>query len=119
MPMPMSSECIHFSKTVQRSNQAEVFITFSSIHREPGSGFTPLMEAAASGHEIIVQNLLDHVSLLLHKCALYHSDTELQHNRVLGSRNDWSCLIFIATSVFFYRTLKSMTATLKERLPGL
>ncbi|XP_061765237.1 ankyrin repeat and SAM domain-containing protein 3 isoform X3 [Nerophis ophidion] len=28
--------------------------------REPGSGFTPLMEAAASGHEIIVQHLLDH-----------------------------------------------------------
>lgn len=28
--------------------------------KEPGSGFTPLMEAAASGHEIIVQYLLDH-----------------------------------------------------------
>nr|XP_046232682.1 ankyrin repeat and SAM domain-containing protein 3 isoform X2 [Scatophagus argus] len=27
--------------------------------KEPGSGFTPLMEAATSGHEIIVQNLLD------------------------------------------------------------
>lgn len=37
----------------------------SLIHREPGSGFTPLMEAAASGHEIIVQYLLDHVSRLL------------------------------------------------------
>ncbi|CAJ1080863.1 ankyrin repeat and SAM domain-containing protein 3 isoform X2 [Xyrichtys novacula] len=28
--------------------------------KEPGSGFTPLMEAAASGHEIIVQYLLNH-----------------------------------------------------------
>lgn len=37
-------------------------MTFSTIFREPGSGFTPLMEAAASGHEIIVQYLLDHVS---------------------------------------------------------
>uniref|UniRef100_A0A3Q3VV96 Uncharacterized protein n=1 Tax=Mola mola TaxID=94237 RepID=A0A3Q3VV96_MOLML len=32
------------------------------IKKEPGSGFTPLMEAATSGHEIIVQYLLDHVS---------------------------------------------------------
>lgn len=27
-------------------------------------GYTPLMEAAASGHEIIVQYLLNHVSVL-------------------------------------------------------
>lgn len=31
--------------------------------REPVYGYTPLMEAAASGHEIIVQYLLNHVSL--------------------------------------------------------
>lgn len=31
--------------------------------REPISGFTPLMEAAASGHEIIVQYLLNHASV--------------------------------------------------------
>ena len=31
--------------------------------REPISGFSPLMEAAASGHEIIVQYLLEHVSI--------------------------------------------------------
>lgn len=43
-------------------SDSELFITFSLVHREPGSGFTPLMEAAASGHEIIVQYLLDHVS---------------------------------------------------------
>lgn len=47
-----------------------IFVTFSSIHREPGSGFTPLMEAAASGHEIIVQCLLDHVSMLPFKNML-------------------------------------------------
>lgn len=29
-------------------------------------GFTPLMEAAASGHEIIVQYLLDRVSVCMH-----------------------------------------------------
>lgn len=41
----------------------EGFLTSSSlVRREPLSGFTPLMEAAASGHEIIVQCLLDHVS---------------------------------------------------------
>lgn len=88
MPMPTSSECIHFSETVQRSNQAEVFITFSTIHREPGSGFTPLMEAAASGHEIIVQNLLDHVSFLLHKCALYHS-----RHRATAQRSFWGVVM--------------------------
>lgn len=31
--------------------------------REPVYGYTPLMEAAASGHEIIVQYLLNHVSV--------------------------------------------------------
>lgn len=31
--------------------------------REPISGFTPLMEAAASRHEIIVQYLLSHASV--------------------------------------------------------
>lgn len=45
----------------------EFFMTSSFTHREPGSGFTTLMEAAASGHEIIVQYLLDHVSRF--KCA--------------------------------------------------
>uniref|UniRef100_A0A8D0L2I4 Uncharacterized protein n=1 Tax=Sphenodon punctatus TaxID=8508 RepID=A0A8D0L2I4_SPHPU len=31
--------------------------------KEPVFGYTPLMEAAASGHEIIVQYLLNHVSV--------------------------------------------------------
>lgn len=40
---------------------------FSANHwtlscREPIYGFTPLMEAAAAGHEIIVQYFLNHVS---------------------------------------------------------
>lgn len=47
-----------------------VVIASSRIRREPGSGFTTLMEAAASGHEIIVQYLLDHVSGL----GLYASE---------------------------------------------
>ena len=34
-----------------------------SLSREPVYGYTPLMEAAASGHEIIVQYLLNHVSV--------------------------------------------------------
>lgn len=33
------------------------------LSREPAYGYTPLMEAAASGHEIIVQYLLNHVSV--------------------------------------------------------
>lgn len=33
------------------------------LSREPVYGYTPLMEAAASGHEIIVQYLLNHVSV--------------------------------------------------------
>lgn len=32
-------------------------------------GYTPLMEAAASGHEIIVQYLLNHVSVLTVLCG--------------------------------------------------
>lgn len=32
-------------------------------------GFTPLMEAAASGHEIIVQYLLDHVRVCVCMCT--------------------------------------------------
>lgn len=47
-------------------------VTLSFICREPGSGFTLLMEAAASGHEIIVQYLLDHVSRSPFKSTLAH-----------------------------------------------
>uniref|UniRef100_A0A2K6D843 Ankyrin repeat and sterile alpha motif domain containing 3 n=1 Tax=Macaca nemestrina TaxID=9545 RepID=A0A2K6D843_MACNE len=32
------------------------------VQREPIYGFTPLMEAAAAGHEIIVQYFLNHVN---------------------------------------------------------
>lgn len=45
------------------------------------SGFTPLMEAAASGHEIIVQYLLDRVSVavrLLH-AGVFHTDYVIKH----------------------------------------
>lgn len=41
---------------------------FFLLPREPVFGFTPLMEAAASGHEIIVQYLLDCVSVCM--CVL-------------------------------------------------
>lgn len=61
MPMPMSSECLPSSQNYC-STPFRVFHDMSFMQREPGSGFTPLMEAAASGHEIIVQYLLDHVS---------------------------------------------------------
>lgn len=39
-----------------------------SLSREPVYGYTPLMEAAASGHEIIVQYLLNHVSVWTDLC---------------------------------------------------
>lgn len=39
-----------------------------SLSREPVYGYTPLMEAAASGHEIIVQYLLNHVSVQTGLC---------------------------------------------------
>lgn len=66
-------------KLLRHFIQTEVFITFSFIHREPGAGFTPLMEATASGHEIIVQFLLDHVrgflpTHILSKTALQHQE---------------------------------------------
>lgn len=41
----------------------DLYPFFKNFFREPVFGFTPLMEAAASGHEIIVQYLLDHVSV--------------------------------------------------------
>lgn len=66
---------IFIPKVLEHSNQLEDLITFSFMCREPGSGFTPLMEAAVSGHEIIVQNLLDHVSKSLSKPALHYSKT--------------------------------------------
>lgn len=47
------------------------FTNLCLIHREPGSGFTPLMEASASGHEIIVQYFLDQVSVV--ECLLFSS----------------------------------------------
>lgn len=59
-------------------SEIELFIIICLIRREPGSGFTPLMEAAASGHEIIVQYLLDHVSKLLST----NFTVELQHQEM-------------------------------------
>lgn len=52
---------------------------FSSF-REPLFGFTPLMEAAASGHEIIVQYLLDRVSM----CARVRVLAQLQIRPLSG-----------------------------------
>lgn len=42
--------------------QALLWAVIFLLSREPLCGYTPLMEAAASGHEIIVQYLLNHVS---------------------------------------------------------
>lgn len=51
----------------QQKKRVFSLIIFSScvffLSREPVYGYTPLMEAAASGHEIIVQYLLNHVSV--------------------------------------------------------
>lgn len=71
--------------------------------REPGSGFTPLMEAAASGHEIIVQHLLDRVS-----CYLCHWKQQYHYTDITD----------VILKSFSYRRLKLMNSTLKERMPG-
>ncbi len=77
-------------KLLQHSDQSEVFITFPFILREPGSGFTPLMEAAASGHEIIVQNLLDHVSSLPPQiCSLSLKDRATAAENLHATESAW------------------------------
>lgn len=59
------------------------YVHVCSFSREPVYGYTPLMEAAASGHEIIVQYLLNHVSLQTVLCKaeslwLQPSEEELE-----------------------------------------
>lgn len=72
---------IHCHATAILHSDIELFIIISLICREPGSGFTPLMEAAASGHEIIVQYLLDHVSKSLSTNFPVHA-VELQRQEM-------------------------------------
>lgn len=54
---------------LQHSSAVVILVHVCSLPREPVYGYTPLMEAAASGHEIIVQYLLNHVSVLTVLCV--------------------------------------------------
>lgn len=118
--MPTSSEFVHSSKMRCLPHR---FNAFSFTHRVPGSGFTPLMEAAASGHEIIVQNLLDHVSWWPRQICSLPSSTTFSHNwwLVMVSHKERSHCAAHTGACFAWivsRKWKLTIATLKERLPG-
>lgn len=72
-------------------------MSLSLTNREPGSGFTPLMEASASGHEIIIQYLLDHVSRRCRKTFSYFPNAKKNYTLNKGPLSHHFFNIAVAT----------------------